>query len=1598
MLPPPDPFAPATRRWLARRFAAPTAVQARGWPILAEGRHALLIAPTGSGKTLAAFLAAIDRLGRRPADAAPGVRVLYVSPLKALVADIERNLRAPIAGIAEEACAAAAGRESGGDPAERGSDATPHVREEAFRPPRVAIRTGDSSPRDRRLQARDPAEILVTTPESLYLILGSKARATLETVETIIVDEIHALAGSKRGVHLALSLERVARHCRAGDPQRIGLSATARPVEAIARFLGGDRAVEIVDASAPPAIALEIRVPVADMTRPDLAPAAPSASFSPESAPAPGRARGAVAEAETAPLPASMGLWPAIHPELLAEIRAHRSTIVFTNSRALCERLAAALNELAGEPLVRAHHGSLAQEKRREIESALAAGELRGIVATSSLELGIDMAAVERVILVESPGAVARGLQRIGRAGHAVGETSRGVLFPKHRGDLLEATVVALGMQRGEVESIAPPTNALDVLAQQIVAIVAEESIGVGALEALIRRTSCYAGLDAGLLRAVLDMLSGRYPSADFAELRPRIHWDRESDRLAIREGAGRIALLSGGTIPDRGQYAVHIAPDGPRIGELDEEMVHESKPGDVVTLGASSWRIAEIGRDRVLVFPAPGEAGRLPFWRGDGPGRPIELGRALGRFVRELSAQADPAAWLGAQGLLDPFAIANLVEYLAAQRAATGAAPSDRAIVIERFRDELGDLRVAILSPFGARVHAPWALAIAQRLAEWGIEQAHPLWTDDGILFRFPDADELPPRALFLPDPEALEELVCARLEDSSLFAAQFRENAARALLLPRRRAGARMPLWSQRLRAQNLHAIARRFADFPILLETYRSCLKDVFDLPSVVELLRAIESGDVEVHDVETRMPSPFARSLVFAYTASFLYQPDLPAAERRSQALALDRNLLRELLGAADLRGLLDARALDEVERSLQGISPDTRARHADALHDRLRRTGDASDEALAARFEAPRPDYERAREALAGARRIVTIELAGEARWIAVEDAAAYRDGLGVDLPPGLPPALLGPAHAPLEQLVMRHARTHSSFTTAALAARFGLRPAALEPLLDSLARRGRLLSGEFDPRRAGREWCEPEVLRRLKKKTLARLREEIEPAPGEVVGRFLLDWHGIAAPRRGPVQLEAVIDRLEGLPLSFAELERAILPARIADFAPAMLDEAGSQGRLVWIGAGAIGERDGRIMLYRRERLVGADPRELSEPGKKEETAGTLTPIEVQIQAGLERRGASFFSEIAGEIRARDPGTPAPLIEAGLWALVWRGLVTNDTFAPLRARRAPPARRPRRPGRHAPPSSTAGRWSLVAPLLAPRDGEADSSTVRLHRRVLALLDRHAIVSRESLDGELLPGGFSAIYPVLREMEEAGRVRRGHFSAGASSAQFALPGAVDRLRGFRARPATPLAVLLVSTDPAQPFGAQLPWPALRKGRARRAVGTAVVLVDGEPLFFVERGGRSLATFEGRGPDAVSSRAARRDATDQATADSEQRLLAGLRALASSAGRLGVKRLAVEQVDGGRARIDDRGALRARGVPGGVSGLRGGGRRALVRHRARQTVSDSAPRSPARSCSPAIASTPMPNAVAIDRAESPPPTAKARAKDSGVPRPP
>jgi len=1481
----PDRFAAATRAWLEASFDAPTPVQERGWPLLADGRHALLIAPTGSGKTLAAFLESIDRLGRGSVadagetisishtskvagrdegvapDDASGVRVLYVSPLKALVYDIERNLRVPLAGIA--------------DRAERLEGAAD------FRAPRVAIRTGDSTAKERRQQARDPAEILVTTPESLYLILGSQQRETLRAVETIIVDEIHALAPTKRGVHLALSLERVARLSRHGDPQRIGLSATARPADEIARFLGGDRNVEIVDTSRAPQIDLTISVPVPDMTRPEV-----GGRRDPENPAKPLRATGD-GEAETS-------LWPAIYPELLERIRAHRSSIIFVNSRGLCERLAHRLNELAEEPLVRAHHGSLAHAKRREIEEALAAGELRAIVATSSLELGIDMASVELVVLVESPGSVARGLQRIGRAGHAVGETSRGIVFPKHRADLLEATVVAGGMRRGSVESIEVPRNCLDVLAQQIVAITAEEPITVDALSTIVERSAGYAKLPRSSLLGVLDMLAGRYPSTDFAELRPRLHWDRENDLLEAREGAARIAILSGGTIPDRGQYAVHLGLEGPRIGELDEEMVHETKPGDVVTLGASSWRALEITRDRVIVAPAPGELGRLPFWRGDGPGRPIELGRALGEFTRRLLAcegAEERLAWLSREHDLDAHAAANLLDHIQSQEEWTGNCPTDDRIVIERFRDELGDWRVCILSPFGSRIHAPWALAISARLAKEGEFEAQPLWTDDGIMFRFADSDRPPPTSLFLPGPDEVEDLVVEQLGQSALFASQFRENAARALLLPRRRPGARTPLWTQRLRAQNLQGVAKAYPEFPIMLETYRACMQDVFDLPGLVALLSDIRSREVGVDDVETPSASPFARSLVFSYTAAYLYQLDMPAAERRSQALSLDREMLRELLGATALRELLDPEVIDEIEARLQARSPELHARHADGLHDLLRRVGDLDEAALRARFEGDDTEFDRVCEELRRSKRIVSVEIAGERRSVVVEDVALYRDALGVEVPSALPPAFLESAEAPLEQILMRYARTHGPFTAESIATRFGMLPGQTQPILKALAVQGRLLSGEFDPRATEREWCDEDVLRRIKRGTLERLRDEISPVPADVLCRFLLDWHGVGARKKGDLHLDESIDLLEGLPLSFVELERSVLPARIPEFDARMLDERGALGQLVWVGCRAIGEKDGRVALYRRERIA----RLLEAPERPED----LEPVQVAILDVLEKRGASFFTDLLQSVECE---TDTGLFD-GLWDLVWRGLVTNDTFAPIRAlaHRPPPGRRR---GRRAPPSATAGRWSLVEKLLV----DPPSPTERLHARTLLFLERHGIVSREAMAIEDQEGGFSAVYPILREMEETGRIRRGHFSLGMTSAQLAVPGAVDRLRSMRESKGEGRAVLLAATDPAQPYGVLLEWPPLRRAsedsgeeagsaspRPRRTIGAGVVLVDGAPALYVDRGGRRLQSF-----------------VDPKTEEGALAFDRALHVLALEFPRLGIRRLSVEEVDGEKVR--------------------------------------------------------------------------------------
>lgn len=1396
-----DLFAPPTRLWFERALPGPTPIQTRGWPVIASGHHALLFAPTGSGKTLAAFLAAIDRLIRAKLageDASPGVRILYVSPLKALSYDVERNLRAPLTGI-RLACEILG---------------LPSVEI------RTAVRTGDTPPRERDLR-RAPPDILVTTPESLYLILTSRQREALRTVEVVIVDEIHAVAATKRGAHLALSLERLASLANR-DPQRIGLSATQRPLEEAARFLGGDRPVEIVEAQAPKSLDLQVIVPVPDMTRPET---------SPHFADAVERGYG---------VEARVSIWPAVVPRLLGLVRAHRSTIIFVNNRRLAERLAARVNELAGEPLLRTHHGSMSHEQRAEVEDLLKRGALRGLVATSSLELGIDMGAVDLVVLVESPKSVASAIQRVGRAGHTLDTPSVGRIFPKHRGDLAECALLVRRMREGAIEALRVPRNPLDVLAQQIVAMTAVEPMHADALYATVRRAYPFADLARPAFDAVLAMLAGSYPSDEFADLRPRVVWDRASGIVTARPEARTVALLSGGTIPDRGLYTVHLGEGGPRVGELDEEMVFESRPGQTFILGASTWRVERITADRVIVSPAPGEPGNIPFWRGDGAGRPAEFGRALGAFLRETDEalrrdRAEAIRRLRDDCALDAFAAENLAAYLEEQRQAAGAVPNDRVILVERYLDELGDWRVVILTPFGAQVHAPWALAIEARLAREAGFEVRAIWSDDGIALRFTGVGEPPPLEALLPSPEEVEELVIERLGQSALFAARFRENAARALLLPRRGPNRRTPLWLQRQKAAQLLAVASRYPDFPILLETYRECLQDVFDLPALRQLLADIRTRMVRVAEVETAEPSPFARSLAYDYVAAYMYEGDQPLAERRAHALTLDRTLLRALLGDEELRGLLPPEAIDDVELELQALAEPFRARSADAVHDLLRRLGDLSSSEIEARV-ADRSALPAWLARLEREGRALRVRIAGEERYIAAEDAGRYRDGLGVALPPSAPDAFLAPVPDALLQLVRRWARTHGPFEAHQLARRWGLPVARIIDLLEGLTARGVLVSGAI--RGAGREYCDADVLRRIRRRAFAVLRRDVEPVDTSSFARFLVGWHGADAPQLGsPDVLREVLLKLQGAPLPLTVLERDVLPARLQPYEPRWLDELLATGEFAWIGCGTLGRGDGRIAIVPRHRLA-----EWSPPSR-EALAGPLHEALVSL---LERRGASFFASLLAELDAR----PRDVLDA-LWDLVWAGWVTNDTLAPLRALAHPPPRKTARPGTALVPPEAVGRWSLLP--AAGRSPEARAR--RAQARIEALLERYGVAARALALADGVDGGFAALYPLLRAMEERGHVRRGYFVDGLGGAQFAQPAAVDRLRAYRVPPDDPKPIVLAAVDPANPFGSVLPWPQAAPGAAlQRMPGAYVVLLNGELVSYLDRGsGRRLVPF-------------------------------------------------------------------------------------------------------------------------------------------------
>lgn len=1587
-----DRFSPTAREWFRGAFAAPTAAQEGAWESVSRGENTLVVAPTGSGKTLAAFFWSLDRLASSPS-AERSSRVLYISPLKALAVDVERNLRAPLAGLRQTA--------------RRLGRPVPEIT--------VAIRSGDTPAQERRRLAKQPPDVLITTPESLYLLLTSQARETLRGVETVIVDEVHAVASTKRGAHLALSLERLDA-LLAKPAQRIGLSATVRPVGEVAAFLGGSRPATVVQPPSDKVIEVEVVVPVEDMTELD--------------APESGEFAG----------PTRRSIWPHVENRLFELIEEHRSTIVFANSRRLAERLSTRLNELAferaqgpealdlsasrarpgavGPPaetmaqagsaggvdaeVARTHHGSVSKEERAQIEEALKTGRLPAVVATSSLELGIDMGSVDLVASVEAPPSVASGLQRIGRAGHQVGAVSRGVIFPKYRGDLIQTAVVVERMKNGQIEETRYPRNPLDVLAQQIVAMTALDDWTVDELEALVKRAAPYAALPRTALEATLDMLSGRYPSEEFAELRPRVVWDRVTGLLQGRPGGQRLAVTNGGTIPDRGLFGVFLVGEkGSRVGELDEEMVYESRAGDVFVLGASSWRIEEITADRVLVSPAPGQPGKLPFWHGDAQGRPAELGRAIGAFLRDLSAVAgkrapspnergkasresssetaripreqdgagrsdaprrngtssdgtdsaaeistdvgvvpshggDAWARLRAAGL-DEYAARNLLSYLDEQRAATGYVPDDRTLVVERFHDELGDWRVVIHSPYGARVHAPWALAINRRLRErYGLD-VQAIHSDDGIVLRVPDTLSEPPSDVAAFDPDEIERIVTEELGGSALFASRFRECAGRALLLPRRTPGRRSPLWQQRQRAAHLLEVASRYASFPIVLEAMRESLQDVFDVPSLVQLMRDIAARRVRVVEIETSQASPFAASLLFHYIGAFMYEGDAPLAERRAQALALDTSLLAELLGQADLRELLDPDVIIEAERELARL--DRPLRDREDLADLLRSHGPLPAAEVSARAGDPAWLTE-----LEHARRAIRVRVAGAEQWAAIEDAARLRDALGAPLPAGVPHAFLEPVADPLGDLLARHARTRGPFTAGTAAVRFGLGIAVVGDALQRLAASGRVVNGEFRPGGRGEEWCDAGVLRMIRRRSLARLRKEVEPVSAETFAVFLSAWQGIASsgsytggvssprseplatplrdtspetgvsatpfpeprvteapgsrqepgvtgvprgsgtsapadstgeagrdrpsgldvpaahsgdasppsgrtPPRSPIpdvpsgdaspttsgaanpdvraragspgvpsestaptdigfapvgapgsggtgsggaarSMDALVNALEqlqGAAVPASALETLVLPSRVPGYYPALLDELTASGEVIWAGQGSLPGGDGWVSLYFADTapLLMPDPLDI-----------TLTPLHEQVLEALGGGGALFFRGLADRVGALDDAATV----AAVWDLVWAGRVSGDTLAPLRATlgtgrpaHRPAATRRRRavlPTRSGPPT-VAGRWWLLPP-------PATDPTSRARAQTEVLLERYGVVTRGAVTAERLSGGFSAVYQVLRAFEESGRCRRGYFVEGLGGAQFALPGAVDRMRTLSPRLNNPTA--------------------------------------------------------------------------------------------------------------------------------------------------------------------------------------------------------
>ena len=1499
------------RRWFTETLGRPSPPQVRGWPAIASGAHTLILAPTGTGKTLAAFLWELNALitdGQR--EALPNaVQILYVSPLKALGNDIHRNLEQPLAELARQF-------EEAGEP---------------FPEIRVAVRSGDTKPSARARMLRVTPHILITTPESLNILLTTERGRTLfPGVRAVIVDEIHAVAGTKRGVHLALTLERLDALCRAHGrdaPQRIGLSATQRPLDEIARFLGGCerasvgggadeavfRPVEVIDCGLVKAMELTVRSPVADLTH------------------------------------VGPTVWPAVIALVLDAIRGRRTTLVFVNNRAQAERIAARLNELAGAELARPYHGSMSRERRLELERALKAGELPALVTTSSLELGIDIGSVDLVLQLQSPKRVSAGLQRVGRAGHRLGDVSHGIIVPTFRDDLAECAALAAAMVAGEVEATRVPQNALDVLAQSLVATASAEETTADELFALVRRAYPYHRLTRSAFDETLAMLAGKYPADLASELEPRLTWDRVTGRVSGSRGSRMMAVISGGTIPDRGLYSVNL-PDRTRLGELDEEFVHESRIGDVFQLGSATWRIATIEHDRVIVVPAPGAPARLPFWHGEFSTRSVDLSRRVGRLRRELAAGALDDAALGATYRCDEASVRNLRAYIGEQRAATGVVPDDQTILVEHFRDEMGAVRIIVHSIYGGRVNAPWGMALAQRMREALGDHAdvQVQTSDDGIMLRLPDLGAVPPVHTLLDLTAAdAERRVISEVGTSPLFGARFRMNAGRALLLPRGSARRRMPLWLQRLKSLDLLEAVRQFPAFPILVETYREVLQDAFDVSALSGVLQAITDGTIAVRVVETSKPSPFAAGLQFAFVMDWLYVDDTPRAERAASWLSVDRSMLDELMGG-DGAGVDEAteRALAAVVAERRGTAPRRQARDADALAHLLERAGDLTMDELRARV-APAEERRSAEDPVAtliASGRAVEFPVNGSdaPRIIAAEERARYQGAADGD-------------RAARREILARYVTLAGPVTVADVEARYGWPARWVERRLEDWQRAGRLVRGVFRQGIAGPEWCSRALLERARRRALAALRAEISPTDLPAFAAFLQRWQHVDPRDRldGEAGVARVVQQLEGLARPAAAWERDVLPARVAQYEPSWLSHVAGNGAVVWAGgqrpertrsaAGAALSPAALATIRFFERGTGAVWLDAPERPALSDGAAAVHDV-------LARQGASFLNDVQaaaglGLFATRD----------ALRELVAAGLITNDTAEalreviraralPLRPRRDAPDptrwlpadytpsgrvvqrrvnvtrlprwRRPDLPG----PATNAGwvgRWSLIASAgtLGP-DLPEDEHAAAIARH---WLDRYGIVARDWWRRERPPVSWRAIYRELKRMEYRGDVRRGYFVSGLGGAQFALPDAVEQLRAVRDDMNAPV-VVIAAGDPANPYS--LP----RSPLAPKTGHDPLLRPRGAGAVLVTRRGVVMLAAEGRGRRITL-------AADLSDAD----LLAAVRALVEYLGRGGPahrrrQATTLETIDGVAAISSPRAAvLREVGFRHGGVGL-------------------------------------------------------------------